>query len=70
MTFKSCVPYATNKFLPNSIGILGSDFLLMSLMLAGILRKREASEAGIIRLLYRQVRMFTHKDPETCGEQE
>ncbi|KZV76782.1 hypothetical protein PENSPDRAFT_747347 [Peniophora sp. CONT] len=53
-TYKSCVPYDTNKFLPNSVGILGSDFLLLCLMLVGILRKREASRTGIVRLLYRQ----------------
>ncbi|VDB92359.1 unnamed protein product [Peniophora sp. CBMAI 1063] len=52
--YKSCIPFDTNKFLPNSIGILGSDFLLLALMLVGILRKRGASQTGIIRVLYRQ----------------
>lgn len=55
-TYRTCTPFNTDKFLPNSIGILGSDLTLLALMLLGIVRHREAPKFGVVRLLYRQVR--------------
>ncbi|VDB92360.1 unnamed protein product [Peniophora sp. CBMAI 1063] len=51
---RTCEPYNTSRFLPNSIGIIGSDVSLLALVLVGILRKREAPKFGVVRLLYHQ----------------
>ncbi|VDB87947.1 unnamed protein product [Peniophora sp. CBMAI 1063] len=53
-TYKTCAPYDTKQFLPNSIGILGSDSVLLVMMLVGILRHREAPKFSVAHLLYRQ----------------
>ncbi|VDB95222.1 unnamed protein product [Peniophora sp. CBMAI 1063] len=52
---RACLPYHTDTFLPNAIGILVSDTMLLALMLAGILRvRRDAMKRGISDILYRQ----------------
>ncbi|KZV76780.1 hypothetical protein PENSPDRAFT_343369 [Peniophora sp. CONT] len=52
---RTCLPYKTHDFVINSTGILGSDTVLLVLMLAGILRvRRDTLEDGISRVLFRQ----------------
>ncbi|VDB92330.1 unnamed protein product [Peniophora sp. CBMAI 1063] len=50
----ACTAVSTYKFLPNGIGILVTDVILVSLMLVGLLRMEEARHSGIVRFLYRQ----------------
>ncbi|KZV76808.1 hypothetical protein PENSPDRAFT_679826 [Peniophora sp. CONT] len=52
--YQSCIAYDTHEFVLNTAGILGSDALLLLLMLIGILRMREARRFGIARFLFRQ----------------
>ncbi|KZV76807.1 hypothetical protein PENSPDRAFT_344092 [Peniophora sp. CONT] len=50
----ACIPFATYKFLPNGIGILATDVILVVLMLVGLLRMEEARRSGIAKFLYHQ----------------
>ncbi|KAI0056986.1 hypothetical protein BV25DRAFT_1831618 [Artomyces pyxidatus] len=50
----TCRPVQTHKSLINIAALLVSDFVLLSLMLAGLLRLRESRTSGLWRLLYNQ----------------
>ncbi|VDB92361.1 unnamed protein product [Peniophora sp. CBMAI 1063] len=53
-SFQSCISFDASKFAPNTIGILGTDTLLLGLALTGLLRMKEERQYGVARFLYHQ----------------